>query len=119
MALNPCPTEQQEAEAFVAWLRMKGYKFFHVPNETGSDPAAKRRAVRMKRAGVQRGVSDYFVFAEGFRIAIELKRQRGGRATPEQLGWLDTLAEYGFRAAVCKGAEDAIEFVERVAGGQK
>ena len=50
------PTEQQEAESFAAWLRVKGYWFTHVPNETGSDPAARRRAVRMKRAGVSKGV---------------------------------------------------------------
>lgn len=118
MTLNPCPTEQQEGEALVAWLRLKGYRFTHIGNETGSDPAARRRAVRMKRAGVSRGFPDYLVFAEGQCIAIELKRQRGGRATPEQLEWLDTLAAHGFRAAVCKGAEDAIGFVERVVGGR-
>ena len=28
------PTEDQEQEAFVQWLRLKGYPHFRVPNET-------------------------------------------------------------------------------------
>ena len=108
------PTEQQEAEALAAYLRLKGYKFTHIPNETGSDPRARARAVRMKRAGVSRGFPDYLIFANGKRYAIELKRKKGGRATPEQLDWLGVLDEYGFNVKVCNGAEEAIEFIESV-----
>lgn len=61
MSSLPVPTEAQEAEALVAYLRLKGYKFFHVPNETGGSPEARRRAVRMKRQGVSPGAPDYFV----------------------------------------------------------
>lgn len=52
-------TEQQESELLAAYLRIKGYKFTHIPNETGSDPAAKRRAIRMKRAGTSKGFPDF------------------------------------------------------------
>ena len=31
------PTEDQEQEAFVQWLRLKGYPHFRVPNETMKD----------------------------------------------------------------------------------
>lgn len=106
------PTEQQEAEALAAYLRLKGYKFTHIPNETGSDSRARARAVRMKRAGVSRGFPDYLVFANGKRYAIELKRKKGGRATPEQLAWLGVLDEYGFNVKVCNGTEEAIAFIE-------
>ena len=61
------PTEQQEAEVLAAYLRLKGYKFTHIPNETGSDPRARARAVRMKRAGVSRGFPDYLI------IVVRLK----------------------------------------------
>lgn len=105
-------TEQQEAETLAAYLRLKGYSFTHIPNETGGDPAARRRAVRMKRAGVSRGFPDYLIYARGHRIAIELKRSKGGRATKEQRDWLTTLSDYGYNCAVCHGAEEAIKFIE-------
>ena len=113
------PTEQQEAEALAAYLRTKGYDFTHIPNETGSDPAARRRAVRMKRAGVSRGFPDYVIFAGGIRFAIELKRKKGGKASPEQRAWLEVLAAYGFECAIANGAEEAIEFIEEVKGVTK
>ena len=108
------PTEQQEAEVLAAYLRLKGYKFTHIPNETGSDPRARARAVRMKRAGVSRGFPDYLVFANGRRFAIELKRRKGGKTTPEQLDWLGVLDKYGFNVKVCNGAEEAIEFIKAI-----
>ena len=110
------PTEQQEAEALAAYLRIRGYDFTHIPNETGSSPEAKRRAIRMKRAGVSKGFCDYLIFAEGKRIAIELKRRKGGRASPEQKKWLEVLAAHGFDAAVCHGRDEAVEFIEEVIG---
>lgn len=118
MAGLPLPTEQQEAEALAAWLRVKGYWFTHIPNETGSDPAARRRAVRMKRAGVSRGFPDYLIFTVKHCIAIELKRQKGGKATPEQRAWLEVLAAHGFYTAICHGRDEAVEFVESVVKGR-
>lgn len=110
------PTEQQEAEALAIYLQVKGYDFTHIPNETGSDSAARRRAVRMKRAGVSRGFPDYLIFVDGKRIAVELKRQKGGRASPEQRKWLEILAASGFECAVANGASEAIAFIEEVRG---
>lgn len=107
------PTEQQEAETLAAYLRLRQYHFTHVPNETGGDLMAKRRAVRMKRAGVSKGFPDYLIFSpSGHCIAIELKRAKGGRATKEQKNWLTVLSEYGFSCAICHGAEEAIDFLQ-------
>lgn len=106
------PTEQQEAEWLAQYLYLKGYHFTHIPNETGSDPAARRRAVRMKRAGVSKGFPDYIIFKDGKKFAIELKRAQGGRTSPEQREWLEVLAAHGFKAAVCHGSKEAIEFLE-------
>jgi hypothetical protein len=106
------PTEQQEAEALAAYCRVKGYAFTHIPNETGSDPAAIRRAIRMKRAGVSKGFCDYLIFKDGQSFAIELKRQRGGTVSAEQRVWLAILSAHGFRAAICHGFQESIEFLE-------
>lgn len=113
MGLANMPTEQQEAERLAAYLRIKGYPFTHIPNETGGDPAARRRAIRMKRAGVSRGFPDYIIIKGGRLIVIELKRRKGGRATPEQRKWLDEFARIGARVAICNGADEAIEFIEK------
>jgi hypothetical protein len=106
-------SEQQEAEDFAKWLKGRGYDFTHVPNETGSSAEAKRRAIRMKRAGVSKGFPDYLIFAKGKMIAIELKSLTGS-ATKEQKQWLDTLKLIGFHTAVCKGSEAAKQFVRLV-----
>lgn len=107
------PTEQQEAEALAQYLRIRKYHFTHIPNETGSSPEARRRAVRMKRAGVSRGFPDYLIFKDGKRFAIELKRRKGGRTTEQQIDWLNVLSKYGFNVKVCNGAQEAIDFIER------
>lgn len=112
------PTEQQESEALAAYLRVRNYPFTHIPNETGSDPAARRRAVRMKRAGTSKGFPDYLIYPPNHNIAIELKRQKGGKASPEQRQWLERLAGHGYDAAVCHGAREAIEFIDKVISGK-
>lgn len=109
------PTEQQEAETLASYLKLKGYDHTHIPNETGGSPEAHRRAIRMMRAGVSKGFPDYLVFKDGKRFAIELKRVKGSRTSPEQKEWLKTLAAYGFEAAVCHGAKEAIDFLEGTA----
>lgn len=43
------PTEAAEQAWFVDYLKLRGYKFTHIPNETGHSPEAFRRAIRMKR----------------------------------------------------------------------
>ena len=110
-------SEQQHAEALARWLNtLHGCSFTHVPNETGSSDEAKRRAVRMKRAGTSSGFPDYLIFYRGKRIAIELKKDTKSKASKQQLEWLKVLASFGFECAVCHGWDEAKEFVESVAG---
>lgn len=113
MTSLPIPTEAEEGKTLVAYLRIKGYKFTHIGNETGSTPDAKRRAIRMKQQGLSRGFPDYIVIAHGELYAIELKRVKGSRVAPEQREWLEALASVGVRAAICHGAKEAIEFIEQ------
>lgn len=106
----PIPSEYKEAETFHNWLERRHIDHFHVPNETGGNPA---RGAMNKKIGVQSGVPDYFVFYKGRRIAIELKRSDGGSgATDSQYKWLRKLASYGFESYVCNGATEAIEAVQ-------
>lgn len=111
----PVPTEAQEAAVLVGYLRMKGYKFHHSPNETGSSADMRRRAIRVKREGTSKGFPDYLIIVNNQLIAIELKRLKGSTTSPEQYEWITALMKAGIPAIICKGAKDAIDFVELTA----
>ncbi len=106
------PLESEEAKVLVAWLRVKGYKFMHIPSETGGTPEARRRAIRMKQQGTSRGFPDYCIIKDDKLIFIELKRQKGSVVSQEQREWLVALAVTGAHCAICFGASEAIEFIE-------
>lgn len=113
--MNKLPTEQQEAEILASYLRLRNIPFTHIPNETGGDMLAKRRAIRMKRAGVSKGFPDYLIIYKGKLVFIELKRRKGGRVSLEQKEWLEVLNNVDNSVArVCNGADDAIGFLEGI-----
>jgi len=118
-------TEDQEQMAFVNWLKIKRIPHFHCPNEVGGQTKAlKIRAIKMKRLGVARGVPDLFVFVpikgatgevDSYQpLAIEMKRQKYSTTSKEQKEWLEILEMAGIPSRVCKGAGEAIEFVENM-----
>lgn len=117
-----CPTEEQEQMAFVDWLKIKRIPHFHCPNEVGGQTKAlKIRAIKMKRLGVARGVPDLFVFVpikgvtgevDSYQpLAIEMKRRKYSTTSKEQKEWLEILELAGIPCKVCKGADEAIAFV--------
>jgi VRR-NUC domain len=107
---NACPSEALEAELLVAHLEKCGYLFGHIPLGQHIRSAAAR--MRAKRAGVRPGLPDYVVIRNGRLCFIELKRLRGGRASPEQKIWVEALQQCGVRASVCCGHQAAIEWLE-------
>lgn len=107
------PLESEEARTFVAWLRVRHIRFYHAPSETGSDPYARRRAIRMKRQGTVRGFPDYCIVTNSGVIFIELKRLKGSTTSPEQREWIEALQAARTPAYIAKGAQEAIELVER------
>ena len=125
------PTEDQEQEAFVQWLRLKGYPHFRVPNETYTRSWSQK--AKNKKLGVSSGVPDLFVavpfppphliIAHKDRddevrnktlVAIEMKRKKGGTTSANQKKWIKTLNESGVETVVCKGCNEAIEFIESI-----
>lgn len=125
------PTEDQEQEAFVQWLRLKGYPHFRVPNETYTKSWSQK--AKNKKLGVSSGVPDLFVavpfppphliIAHKDRddevrnktlVAIEMKRKKGGTTSANQKKWIKTLNEAGIQTVVCKGCDAAIEFIESI-----
>src|SRR3954471_14230764 len=76
--------------------------FTHPANGACKNPAT---AGLMKALGQQAGVSDLLIWAAGGRhFAVELKSDRG-RVSAAQAGWMDRMAQLGFRIHVCRSLE--------------
>jgi len=101
------PTEHEEQRDFVRWMRQEWpqHRVFAIPN---GGSRRKAEAAKLKAEGVTRGVPDLFIPSLG--VFIEMKTQKGGRTSPEQDDWIDYLTRNGFRAAVCRGSEEAKAF---------
>lgn len=125
------PTEDQEQEAFVQWLRLKGYPHFRVPNETYTRSWSQK--AKNKKLGVSSGVPDLAVvvptkaIAERYAVSrdyeewygsrlvfIEMKRKKGGVTSANQKQWIKILNKAGVQTVVCKGCDAAIEFIKSI-----
>lgn len=118
------PLEDDEAVVFADWLRGRGYPHTHIANEIGgSTRTAKVRALKAKKMGQNAGVWDYEIFVPAIKdgkitayqeVRIELKRQKGGRVSEAQKWWGGVYVAAGIPCAVCKGAAEAIRFVQGI-----
>lgn len=102
------PTEAEEQARLVQLLRRFGVVVFAVPNGGRRNP---REAVALRRQGVQAGIPDLVLPGPDARwrcLAIEMKRQKGGRVSPEQEECHRLLWACGWRVLVCCGADDAL-----------
>lgn len=112
------PTEQQEQRALAQYLDGFGLLWCHVPNETRAPVHYLRRRAQL---GVKPGVPDVFIFdrpkvGSWIGVAIELKRQRGGRLTRTQRYWIKGLGLRHWFVARCDGANAAIALVRQLYG---
>jgi hypothetical protein len=98
------PTEHEEQCDFVRWFRRKfaDVRIFAIPNGGYRSQAA---GAKLKAEGASAGVPDLFVPA--WRLWIEMKRQKGGRVSPEQTDWIAYLESLGHTCIVCPGSENA------------
>lgn len=122
MTKNNTALEAQEAIAFSQWLSVRGIWHTHVPNDTGSSPEARRRAIKMKREGTSPGFFDYIVIVppelsvdgESYCLMIELKRLSGSRVSKEQQAWHDhinAMKSNNIPAYMAKGSKAASDIV--------
>lgn len=117
------PTEYEECKTFVQWLRLNNIPHSHCANESQSgSQSAMIRGAKLKAIGQSRGVFDYDVYVpiKGVTgevdcyelIKIEMKRVKGSSVSPEQKSWQQIYNKAGIMNKICKGAEEAIEFVK-------
>ena len=109
----PVPTEAQEQMTLFSWAAMQSGKYpelnllYHVPI---GGSRHKAEAGRLRAVGVKAGVPDLCLpVARGGNhgLYIELKRQRGGRISEEQVRWIEELMKQGYSAAICRGWQEA------------
>lgn len=105
------PTEDQEQAALATWLRMKGIRFYAIPNGGYRNPL---EGLKFKRTGVSSGVPDICIpQARGsyHGLYIELKRMLCSKVSDSQKEWINYLTEQNYYACVAKGFEEARDVV--------
>lgn len=108
-------SEHAEQVSLVQWFdkefpELRG-RLFAIPNGGHRHPA---EAARLKLEGVRAGVPDLFlpVPAGGKHgLFIEMKREKGGRLSPEQKDWLAFLQSQGYESRCCAGMGEAMAVV--------
>ena len=113
------PLEEKEQMKLAEYLDWHNYCWYHVPNE-GLHKVQYRK--KQKKLGLKKGVPDNFIFdipdhLDYKGIVIELKRQKGGQIREGQKRWLDMLNARGWLTQVCCGADEAIDWLEKIFEG--
>jgi hypothetical protein len=110
------PTEHQEQRDLVRWFRRKyaPVRIFAIPN---GGYRSMTDAAKFKAEGLSAGIPDLFVPA--WRLWVEMKRQKGGRVSPEQADWIKYLESVGYTCLVCPGSENAQAQIEAFVAAKK
>lgn len=109
---TPTPSEAEEQITVVQYCDLKDIPIYHIANE------GKRTyytGTLLKRMGMRRGVPDLCVPLpkgkfHGFYIEM---KSRKGKATNEQISWLKRLKDNGYATAICHGADEAINLINK------
>lgn len=107
--------EDREQLRVIRYCDANQIPVFHVPNNTYTNHRFAK--VKNMLLGVRPGVSDLFVFPNGYVCAIEMKSLTGA-PTKAQKEWIAIFNAAGIPAIVAKGADVAIAFIERVGRGE-
>lgn len=121
MIVNPVPYEDDEHMTFVQWFELVHPKIelIHIANGELRDSNRQRAMMRgrkLKRMGVKKGVWD--IFMPGVFLWVEMKRQKGGRLTPEQRAFKERREAEGYVCLVANGWLDGKEKVEQFLKGE-
>ena len=106
------PLEDDECVAFSQWLKINHIPHAHIANESrSSSKYAMIRGAKLKKMGQSKGVWDYEIFVPKI-IKVEMKRRKGGVVSEEQKKCGEIYEKAGIPHKVCRGAEEAIDFVK-------
>jgi len=105
-------SEEEEQKLVVQYCNLRNIPRFRVPNETYTKSWNQKR--KNKELGVSSGVPDLFCIVGGKLIAIEMKRTKGSVTSPTQIEWIKRLNDVGITTRICKGHEEAINFIKEL-----
>ena len=122
------PTEAQEQQLLIQWLKIKKIFYFAPMNENQASFTNRRVAMiqeaKAKSMGKVKGTCDLFVFTKNGLLGVELKRRpkrlKSGKfsvshtkTSKEQIQFIDAMNGYDFaHSKVCYGFENAKAFIE-------
>jgi hypothetical protein len=81
----------------------------------GGVKVALHTARRMKEAGYNKGIPDMLIFepkGDYIGLAIEIKAPKG-KASAEQVWWVDNLRNRGWKALICRGYEECEQEIKK------
>jgi hypothetical protein len=112
---KPTPeSESNQQEIVVKYLKL-AYPDALYCASAGGMRTSYLQAIKMKRTGYVKGFPDLFIYEprnEYNGLAIEMKKEKGGVASPEQKRWQEQLRNRGYASYICKGSEDAIKVID-------
>jgi len=106
------PTEDSEQIKVCVALDKLGLLYYAVPN---GGRRGYFEACKLKRTGVKAGVPDICIAeprSPYYGLYLELKRVKGGVVSPEQKNWIEQLRARGYRAEICRGADEAMAVIK-------
>ena len=107
-------SEQNQQEIVIKYIRL-AYPHALYCASAGGMRTSYLQAIKMKRTGYVKGFPDLFIYepnADYHGLAIEMKKEKGGTASPEQKSWQEQLRNRGYASYICKGSEDAIKTID-------
>jgi hypothetical protein len=112
-------SESNQQEIVIKYLRL-AYPDALYCASAGGMRTSYLQAIKMKRTGYVKGFPDLFIYeprGEFHGLAIEMKKEKGGVASPEQKRWQDDLRNRGYCSYICKGSEEAIKQIDEYFNG--
>ena len=121
------PTESQEQQKLIQWLKLKRLFYFAPINENNHSSLNRRVAVfqevKARSMGKVKGTSDLIVMLPNKILFIELKKQgkilksgktshSNSKVSKEQIAFIEKANKYPYAIAkVCYGYAHAIDFI--------
>ena len=116
---NAPESEANQQEIVIKYLRL-AYPHALYCASAGGMRTSYLQAIKMKRTGYVKGFPDLFIYepnADYHGLAIEMKKEKGGVASPEQKEWQEQLRNRGYASYICKGSEEAIKTIDEYFNG--
>jgi hypothetical protein len=112
---KPTPeSESNQQEIVIKYIRLAYPNLLYCAS-AGGMRTSYLQAIKMKRTGYVKGFPDLFIYepnADYHGLAIEMKKEKGGVASPEQKSWQEQLRNRGYASYICKGSEEAIKIID-------